>query len=136
MGLDLHVLLVEAALKAVEALKQIGKERQEFLVEQVVTAAADGSKEGPQEQEIVVGLFGAEGQFHRFVDDLRQVRFEHLFVFGGKERHAAKDQFEQFQVEIGAFHVRAHLFHVIQKVLHLFIFKTTFSQSIIITNHL
>ena len=54
-------------------LQERGQERQELLVEQVVAAAPDGAEEAAQQQEVVVGLLGAQRQLHGPVHQLVQV---------------------------------------------------------------
>ena len=61
-------------------LQEVGSERQEFLIQEVVAPATNGAEQGPQQQEVVVGLFGCLGELHGAVDNLVQVRLRE----GGK----------------------------------------------------
>ena len=97
----LHVLLVETALKTVQALQQIREQGQELLVEQIVASASDGPKESAEKQKVVVRVFGSFGQLHGFVDDGVEMRFQHLLVFLREEGNGPEHQFKQLQIEIG-----------------------------------
>ena len=74
------MLLVKAALKAVEALKQIRKQRQELLIEEIVAAASDGAEQSAEKQEVVIGVFGRFRQLHGLIDDGVKMRFQHLLI--------------------------------------------------------
>lgn len=43
---------------------------------------------------------------------------QHLFIFSSKQRDGAKDQLEQLEIQIGEFHIRAHLRQSVQKILY------------------
>lgn len=54
-------------------LQEVREEGQELLVQEVVAAPTNGAEEGPQQQEVVVGLFGSLCELHGAVHDLVQV---------------------------------------------------------------
>lgn len=57
-------------------LQEVGEEGQEFLIQEIMAPAPNGAEQGPQQQEVVVGLFGRLGELHRAVDNLVQVRLQ------------------------------------------------------------
>ena len=51
-----------------------------------------------------------------------QVRFQHLFVVDGKERHGSEDKFEQFEIQIRLLKIcpgiGSDIFHSLEKILN------------------
>lgn len=43
---------------------------------------------------------------------------QHLFIFSSKQWNGAKDQLEQLEIQIGEFHIRAHFWQSVQKILY------------------
>ena len=54
-------------------LQEGWQEGQELLVQQIMTTSPDGTEEASQQQEVVVGVLGAQGQLHGAVHQLVQM---------------------------------------------------------------
>lgn len=106
-----------------------------------MATSPNGTEKSPKKQEVVVGFLSWLGQLHWTVHYFVEVRLveqaymykyesrkdlklrnkiylEHLLIFSSKQRHRAKDQFEEFKVEIWKFDIGAHLWQSLKKILH------------------
>ncbi|KAI3486322.1 hypothetical protein L1887_50216 [Cichorium endivia] len=90
----------------IEVLEQDGEERQDVLVEQLESAAADAAEESAEEEEVVGGLVGLAGELHGLHDEMAEVGLEHHLVLLWKDGDGHEGHLEEAQADGGVLLVR------------------------------